>query len=56
MRTDALSASAVVERVLATLDDAVAIRSRTWAAVDELRGRLDDQYRVLRAELGLSTS
>jgi hypothetical protein len=56
MRTDALSASAVVERVLETLDDAVAIRSRTWAAVDELRGRLDDQYRVLRAELGLSTS
>jgi len=52
LRTDALSVSAVVERVLATLDDAAAIREKTRAAVDVLRARLDAQYDVLRAELG----
>ncbi|PJK22270.1 polysaccharide pyruvyl transferase family protein [Mycolicibacterium goodii] len=52
MRTDDLSASAVVERVLATLDDSQAIRARTRAAVDALRTCLDADYGVLRTDLG----
>nr|WP_239706989.1 polysaccharide pyruvyl transferase family protein [Mycolicibacterium smegmatis] len=54
LRTDALSVSAVVERVLATLDDAAAIREKTRAAVDVLRARLDADYGVLRAGLAVS--
>ncbi|AWT55601.1 hypothetical protein D806_046430 [Mycolicibacterium smegmatis MKD8] len=54
LRTDALSVSAVVERVLATLDDAAAIREKTRAAVDVLRARLDTDYGVLRTGLAVS--
>ncbi|AKS33297.1 polysaccharide pyruvyl transferase family protein [Mycolicibacterium goodii] len=54
IRTDELTASAVVERVLAALDDAVAIRAGTGAAVDELRTRLHADYGILRTDLGLS--
>ncbi|TBN00686.1 polysaccharide pyruvyl transferase family protein, partial [Mycolicibacterium smegmatis] len=54
LRTDALSVSAVVERVLATLDDAAAIREKTRAAVNVLRARLDTDYGVLRTGLAVS--
>ena len=56
LRTDALTVSAVVERVLATLEDSTKIRSATRVAVDALRARLDADYGVLRTDLGLTGS
>jgi polysaccharide pyruvyl transferase WcaK-like protein len=53
IRTDELSAGAVVERVSAALTDAAAIRIKTRAAVERLRRRLEAEYAAVGRDLGL---
>jgi polysaccharide pyruvyl transferase WcaK-like protein len=56
IRTDKLSAGAVVERVSAALAEAPAIRTKTHAAVARLRRRLVTEYAALRRELGVDNT
>jgi len=53
LRTDMVTAGAVVERAQAALADSENIRRRTRDAVTVLRQRLEAQYGLLRHELGL---
>jgi polysaccharide pyruvyl transferase WcaK-like protein len=53
IRTDEVSAAAVVERVHGALADAAVIRLRTRAAVERLRQRLQAEYAAVGHELGL---
>lgn len=54
IRTDEVTGSAVVDRVLASLADSRAIRVRKHAAVDRLREQLDAEYGALRRQLGVA--
>jgi polysaccharide pyruvyl transferase WcaK-like protein len=53
IRTDQVTATNVVDNVLAALADAPAIRIRTKAAVERLQQRLRDDYSVVRQSVGL---
>jgi polysaccharide pyruvyl transferase WcaK-like protein len=53
IRTDELSAAAVVDRVGSALADSSNIRIKTRAAVTHLRQRLETEYATLRGQLGL---
>jgi polysaccharide pyruvyl transferase WcaK-like protein len=54
LRTDTLSSTAVVDRVLGALADAPNIRIKTHAAVARLRQRLQADYAALGRHLGLN--
>jgi polysaccharide pyruvyl transferase WcaK-like protein len=56
LRTDQVSSTSVVDRVLSALADAPAIRTRTRGAVDLLRRRLHAEYATLEGRLGLHGS
>ena len=53
LRTDEVSSSAVVDRVVGALADSAAIRAKTRAAVGRLRQCLQAEYAVLGGQLGL---
>jgi polysaccharide pyruvyl transferase WcaK-like protein len=53
IRTDQLSAAAVVDMVGSALADAPNIRSKTRAGVTRLRQRLQSEYGTVREQLGL---
>jgi polysaccharide pyruvyl transferase WcaK-like protein len=53
IRTDELSAAAVVDKVGSALVDSSNIRIKTRAAVTHLRQRLQTEYATLRQQLGL---
>jgi polysaccharide pyruvyl transferase WcaK-like protein len=56
IRTDDLSAGAVVERVSVALAEGAAIRTKTHAAVARLRCRLRTEYAAVRRELGVDST
>lgn len=53
LRTDRISAGAVVDQLDNTIADALQIRNTTQTAVAELRRRLRTQYGAVRRQLGL---
>lgn len=55
IRTDEVSSAAVVDRVLDAIASSSNIRSKTRAAVTDLRHRLQGQYAELARQLGLHT-
>lgn len=55
IRTDQVTAGAVVERLLGALDDGTAIRAGKRAAVDRLRDQLGLEYAALRSRLDVQT-
>lgn len=54
IRTDQVTGTAVVDRVLESLADSRAIRANKRAAVDRLRTQLDSEYGALRRQLGVA--
>jgi polysaccharide pyruvyl transferase WcaK-like protein len=54
IRTDRISAAAIVDRVDTAFADADAIRSRKLIAVASLRDRLEADYAAARARLGIA--
>ncbi|WP_157517297.1 polysaccharide pyruvyl transferase family protein [Mycobacterium sp. MS1601] len=54
IRTDQVTAGAVVDKVLSTVEDAAAIRTTTRAAVERLQSRLCTDYGAIRTTLGLA--
>jgi polysaccharide pyruvyl transferase WcaK-like protein len=53
LRTDAVTASVVVDRVTDMLSDATSVRRRKLAAVAILRDRLRSDYETVRGQLGI---
>lgn len=51
LRTDQVSAAAVVDRVGAAIADSPTIRTKTHSAVDRLRESIEAEYSALRAQL-----
>ena len=56
IRTDEVTASAVIDRVSESLAESHAIRIRKRAAVDQLRAQLDSEYSALRRQLGVAAA
>ncbi|MGY4708744.1 polysaccharide pyruvyl transferase family protein [Mycolicibacterium sp. CBM1] len=54
IRTDRVTGTAVVDRVLDSLADAATIRATKRAAVDRLRDQLRSEYGALRRQLGVA--
>lgn len=55
IRTDIITSTAVIDRVLRAYTDNAMLRNRKHAAVDRLRHQLYIEYSLLRSQLGLAT-